>query len=84
MLDRIRRQRRRYLFYEQFALIPEEKHHLLIRSRTTRKLINGSSHMNEVDSELVAGSYTIELPTDNRKIQYKQYAEIELRFTMCY
>jgi len=40
--------------------------------------------MNEVDSEPVAGSYTIELPTDNRKIQYKQYAEIELRFTMCY
>ena len=57
-------------------LIPDEKHHLLIRSRTTRKLINGSGHMNELDSEPVAGSYTIELPTDNRKIQYKQYAEI--------
>ena len=27
--------------YEQFALIPDEKHHLLIRSRSNRKLING-------------------------------------------
>lgn len=69
--------------YEQFALIPDEKHHLLIRSRTTRKLTNGSNLYKEVDSELVAGSYTIELPTDNRKNQYKRCAEIELRFTTC-
>jgi len=69
--------------YEQFALIPDEKHHLLIRSRTTRKLINGSNLYKEVDSEPVAGSYTIELPTDNRKNQYKRYAEIDLRFTTC-
>jgi len=69
--------------YEQFALIPDEKHHLLIRSRTTRKLTNGSNLYKEVDSEPVAGSYTIELPTDNRKNQYKRCAEIELRFTTC-
>ena len=69
--------------YEQFALIPDEKHHLLIRSRTTRKLANGNSLYKEVDSKPVAGSYTIELPTDNRKNQYKRQANIELRFTTC-
>lgn len=69
--------------YEQFALIPDERHHLLVRSRTTRKLINGNNLYKEVDSNPVAGSYTIELPTDNRKNQYKRYAEIGLRFTSC-
>jgi Transposase DNA-binding len=69
--------------YEQFALIPDDKHHLLIRSRTTRKLINGSSLYKEVGSAPVAGTYTIELPTDNRKNQYKRKAELELRFTNC-
>ena len=34
--------------YEQFALVPDEKHHLLIRSRTTRKLTNGNSLYKEV------------------------------------
>lgn len=69
--------------YEQFVLIPDEKHHLLIRSRTTRKLTNGNSLYKEVDSEPVSGSYTIELPTDNRKNQYKRHAKIELRFISC-
>ncbi len=69
--------------YEQFAIIPNKKHHLLIRSRTTRKLVNGNSLYVEVDSKPVAGSYTIELPTDNRKNQYKRKAIIDLRFTTC-
>ena len=69
--------------YEQFALIPDDKHHLLIRSRTTRKLINGTSLYKEVDSAPVAGIYTIELPTDRRKNQYKRKATLELRFINC-
>ena len=69
--------------YEQFALITDEKHHLLIRSRTTRKLSNGNSLYNEVKNAPIAGSYTIEVPTDKRKNQYKREANIELRFTTC-
>lgn len=69
--------------YEQFALIPDEKHHLIIRSRTTRNLANGNSLYAEVDSTPVAGIYMIEVPTDNRKKQYKREATIELRFTTC-
>jgi len=69
--------------YEQFVLVPDERHHLLVRSRTTRKLTNGNSLYKEVDSAPVAGNYTIELPTDKRKKQYKRKANIELRFTKC-
>ena len=69
--------------YEQFVIVPDEKHHLLIRSRTTRKLSNGNSLYKEVDAEPVAGTYTVDLPTDNRKNQYKRQASIELRFTDC-
>jgi len=69
--------------YEQFVLIPDEKHHLLIRSRTTRKLADGSNLYKEVEAEPIAGSYTIELPTDNRKNQYKREANIALRFKTC-
>jgi len=69
--------------YEQFALIPDEKYHLLIRLRTYRKLANGNSLYKEVDSEPVAGTYTIVLPTENRKNQYKRQAEIGLRFKTC-
>ena len=69
--------------YEQFVLVPDEKHHLLVRSRTTRKLINGGSLYEEVDSKPVAGNYTVEIPTDSRKNQYKRTAEIEVRFIDC-
>lgn len=69
--------------YEQFALIPDEKHHLLIRSRTTRKLVDGNSLYNEVENAPIAGNYTIEVLTDKRKNQYKRKANIELRFITC-
>ena len=69
--------------YEQFALIPDEKHHLLIRSRSNRKLSNGGNLYDEIDAAPVSGSYTIEIPTDKRKKQYKREAKIELRFKSC-
>ena len=69
--------------YEQFALIPDEKTHLIIRSRTTRNLANGSSLYSEVGDAPVAGEYEIDVPTDKRKGQYKRKATIELRFTTC-
>jgi len=69
--------------YEQFALIPDEKTHLIIRSRTTRKLANGNSLYAEVGDAPVAGEYEIEVPTDKRKGQHKRKATIELRYTTC-
>lgn len=69
--------------YEQFAIIPDKRNHLLIRSRTTRNLNNGNNLYKEVDSEPIAGIYTIDLPTDSRKNQYKRRAKIALRFKEC-
>jgi hypothetical protein len=69
--------------YEQFALIPDEKTHLIIRSRVTRKLKDGNSLYEEVDSTPVAGTYSVIVPTDKRKGQYKREAILEMRFTSC-
>lgn len=69
--------------YEQFALIPDERTHLLVRSRTTRKLSNGNDLYTEVESAPVSGTYTIEIPTDKRKNQYRRNAVVELRFADC-
>lgn len=70
--------------YEQFALIPDEKCHLLVRSRTTRKLSNGKDLYSEVGLNAPSGIYEIEIPTDRRKNQYKRTAVVELRFAKCF
>ncbi|MBZ9632682.1 IS4 family transposase, partial [Salegentibacter sp. LM13S] len=65
--------------FEQFVRIPNEKFHLLIRSRANRKTKNGNLY-NDIGSQPIAGTYQIEIPTDNRKKQFKRIAQIELRF----
>jgi hypothetical protein len=69
--------------YEQFVIVPDGKTHLLVRSRTTRNLSNGNKLYKEVDAQPVVGTYTVELPTDKRKNQFKRQAEIALRFREC-
>ena len=69
--------------FEQFALIPDEKHHLLVRSKANRNLIDGVKLYDAIVAAPVSGSYTIEIPTDKRKKQYKREANIELRFISC-
>ena len=69
--------------YEQFARVPDAKSHLLIRSRTTRRTVTGTDLYTQVDSAPIAGYYTIELPTDNRKKRFKRTAQIALRYTTC-
>jgi hypothetical protein len=64
--------------YEQFALIPEEKYHLLIRSRTTRNLIDGSDLYTAMQQLPVAGTYTIEISADKRKGKQKRTAEMAI------
>ncbi len=69
--------------YEQFALIPDKNTHLIVRSRTTRNLIDGGKLYQQVDQQEVAGIYTIDLPTDKRKKQFRREATIELRYKDC-
>lgn len=66
--------------YEQFSLIPDQKHHLLIRSRTTRNLWEGSDLYTEMKELPVADIYTIEIPTDKRKNKYKRTAQMAIGY----
>lgn len=64
--------------YEQFALIPEGKYHLLIRSRTTRNLWDGSDLYTAMKELPVTGIYTIEIPADKRNKRIKRTAQMAI------
>lgn len=66
--------------YEQFAVIPDQKHHLLIRSRTTRNLWEGSDLYTEMKELPVSNLYTIEIPADKRKNKYKRTAQMAITY----
>jgi hypothetical protein len=71
--------------YEQFARVadPQEGLHMLVRSRTTRKLAGGGNLYEHLAGQPVAGTYSVSLPTDQRKNQYKREATLELRYAPC-
>lgn len=64
--------------YEQFALVPDEKHHLLVRSRVTRNLCGGSDLYTAMRELPVAGYCTMELPADKRKGRNGRAAEMAI------
>jgi len=66
--------------FEQFSRIPNAKTHLLIRSRTDRKLADGTSLYHKVGSSPVSGTYTIHLPTDHRKNQQATAIQVGVKF----
>lgn len=69
--------------YEQFARIPDERTHLIIRSRSTRKLVNDGDMYQKTLSGKVAGKYEIAIRDDIRKKQIARRAVIEVRFEEC-
>lgn len=66
--------------YEQFCLIPDEKTHLLIRSRDNRKLADGSMLYDSIAKEKAAGRYLLAIIPDLRKERKGRMAQIEVRF----
>lgn len=66
--------------YEQFATIPDERTHLIIRSRDNRRLNGGGKLFETLRSQPVAGNYSIELVKDIRKGIESRKAELEVRF----
>lgn len=66
--------------YEQFCLIPDEKTHLLIRSKDNRCLSNGARLYDTLDLEPLAGTYTFRVETDKRKNREGRIATIEVRY----
>ena len=67
--------------YEQFATVPDERTHLLIRAKSDRALPEGGKLFNKVSLCNVAGTYSIKIEGDNRKGQQKRTAKMEVRFT---
>jgi hypothetical protein len=68
--------------YEQFVVIPDERTHLIIRSRHNRKLSNGAFFFDTLANQPSAGSYEIDLvhDIDNRKGIEKRMAVVEVRY----
>ena len=67
--------------YEQFATIPDERTHLLIRAKSDRTLPEGGKLFNKVSTCELAGIYYLKLEGDKRKGQQKRTAQMEVRFT---
>lgn len=67
--------------YEQFATIPDEKTHLLIRSKADRILGDSVKLSEKLSACNVKGKYTIDIAGDKRKKQIKRKAKLEVRFT---
>jgi hypothetical protein len=67
--------------YEQFACVPDERTHLLIRSKSDRTLPEGGKLFAKVSLCDIAGTYSIDIEGDKRKGQKKRTAKMEVRFT---
>lgn len=66
--------------YEQFCLIPDEKTHLLIRSKDNRKLADGSLLFESIAKEKSSGSYLLNITEDIRRNRKGRVAKIEVRY----
>lgn len=66
--------------YESFARIPDEKTHLLIRSKTDRNTDTGKLYK-ELPGQVPCGKYTLEVTAENKKRQKRQ-AQMEIRYTV--
>ena len=66
--------------YEQFALVPDKKTHLLIRSKADRVLADGIKLFAKLSACEVSGTFSLDIPGDKRKKQTKRTAILEVRF----
>jgi hypothetical protein len=67
--------------YEQFATVPDERTHLLIRAKSNRALPEGQKLFDTLALCCVAGTYSIQIAGDKRKGQQKRTANLEVPFT---
>lgn len=66
--------------YEQFALVPDAKTHLLIRSKADRILADGNRLFTKLSKCEASGTFSLDIPGDKRKKQTKRTALLEVRF----
>ncbi len=66
--------------YDQLSTVPDEKHHLLIRSRCNRHLTDGGLLWDTLTKRKAQGTYIINVEGDKRKQMNKRKATIEIRY----
>jgi hypothetical protein len=66
--------------YEEFARVPDERTHLVIRSCQNRRLAEGGSLYERLAGQAIAGEYEIEIEADARVGREGRRAQIEVRF----
>ena len=67
--------------YEEFALVPDKRTHLLIRSSSNRCLHEEKEKLYQVlEKQPLAGAYKIAIPSERRLGRKKREAEVEVRF----
>jgi len=67
--------------YEQFAIVPDPKTHLLIRAKTNRTLPGEQKLFDYLSSQPLQGSYQVKVEGDKRRNTQKRIATIEVRFS---
>jgi hypothetical protein len=66
--------------YDQLSTVPDEKHHLIIRSKANRNLTEGGLLWDTLSQTESSGTYQIKIEGDSRKKVTKRNATIEVRF----
>lgn len=66
--------------YDQFCRIPDQRTHLIIRSKSDRRLPEGNSLFSHLSSQPLAGNYSIDIVKDIRKGIESRTAKVEVRF----
>lgn len=66
--------------YQQFATVPDERTHLIIRSRDNRRLSDGSKLFDKLSHQKAVGQYKIAIVKDIRKGVESRTATVEVRY----
>ena len=62
--------------YEEFATVPDQKTHLLIRSRCNRHLTDGHTLYEKADETTVCGTYSLNIKTTKNRIVFRLCGKI--------
>jgi hypothetical protein len=65
--------------FDQFCLIPDQRTHLIVRSRNDRNLADGGKLYARLKSAAVLGSYTVNIPGDIRRRRKKGTAKVTVK-----
>ncbi len=68
--------------YEQFAVVPDSRTHLLIRAKTNRILEGKQKLFDYLSGQPLQGTYQVEVEGDKRRNTRKRTATIEVRFSV--